>query len=177
MSLHTFFSMQGSRVTVIDSFEITLDSDTLLLDPVLPVADLNGSEETVNNQATFYEVIGPDDGSAAVAFTTGASNVGDLDASNLNNLKISIPVASIAVGDQLLVGGTPINITGTSDTAEVSFSGTYFKYVITDSSGVRTVTFTSLSGEVALPHSRPLTRMKRCWMRSSSITPPTCRLQ
>lgn len=125
-TLHTFFSADGSRMTAIDNFAIDLSGDTLLLNPGPPVIDLNGSDDTVNNEVTFNEVAGPDDGSAAVSFTSGASNVGDLDSPNLNNLKISTPISSIESGDQLVVDGTSIDITGTSDTAEVSFSGTYF---------------------------------------------------
>ena len=145
-TLHTFFSAQGSRMTAIDNFVIDLDGDTLLLEPGPPVIDLNGSSNTPHNEVTFTEVAGPDDGSAAVFFTSGASNVGDLDSPNLNNLNISVPVSSIASGDQLVVTGTSIDITDNSSTAEISSLGTYFNYVIGENSGIRTITFTSLSG-------------------------------
>lgn len=144
-TLHTFFSAAGSRMSAIDNFVIDLGGDALLLTPGPPVVDLNGSGDTVNNEAPFNEIVGPDDGSAAVSFTSGASNIGDLYSPNLNNLKISIPTSSIESGDQLVVDGASIDITGTSDTAEVFFSGAYFDYVIADNSGTRTITFTSLS--------------------------------
>lgn len=145
-TLHTFFSANGSRMTAIDDFLIELDGDTLLLEPGPPTVDLNGSGDGVSNTVTFTEVAGTDDGSAAVSFTTGASNLGDLDSPNLNNLKVSISAASVKAGDELRLGATPVDITDTTATGEISYNGTFFSYAIADAAGTRTITFTSLNG-------------------------------
>lgn len=145
-TLHVFFSAEGSRMTVIDNFQIDLAGDTLLLEPGPPLVDLNGSQNSINNTATFTEVVGPDNGSAAVFFTTGASNLGDLDSPNLNNLKVSLPASEVTAGDELRLGATQIDIAGTAATGEVTYNSTVFSYAITDVSGVRTITFTSLNG-------------------------------
>ncbi len=143
-TLHTFFSTEGIRIASIDNFQIDLAGGALLLEPGSPLVDLNGSGDTLNNTATFTEVVGADDGSAAVSFTTGASNLADLDSPNLNNLKVSLPTIDATPGDELLLGATQIDITGTTATGEVTYNSTVFSYAIADASGVRTVTFTSL---------------------------------
>lgn len=145
-TLHVFFSANGSRMTSIDNFQIDLAGDTLLLEPGSPLVDLNGSGDNTSNTATFTEVAGADDGSAAVSFTVGASNLGDLDSPNLNNLKVGLPTAESISGDELLLGATQIDITGTVATGEVTYNGTFFSYIIADTSGARVVTFTSLDG-------------------------------
>ena len=145
-TFHTFFSSDGARIATIDNFQIDLDGDTLLLEPGPPTVDLNGSGDGANNTATFTEVAGTDDGSAAVSFTAGASNLGDLDSPNLNNLKVSLPTTESTSGDELLLGATQIDITGTAATGEVTYNSTFFSYAIADISGARTVTFTSLDG-------------------------------
>ena len=82
----------------------------------------------------------------SVSFTSGATNLGDLDSANLNNLKVSIPVASVKSGDELRLDATTVDITDTVATGEVSYNGTFFSYAIADAAGTRTITFTSLSG-------------------------------
>lgn len=145
-TLHVFFSAQDSRINTIDNFQIDLAGDTLLLEPGSPLVDLNGSGDNTSNTVTFTEVVGADDGSAAVSFTAGASNLGDLDSPNLKNLKVSLPTSESTSGDELLLGATHIDITGTAAAGEVTYNSTVFSYAIADTSGTRTVIFTSLNG-------------------------------
>ncbi|GKS70425.1 hypothetical protein W03_24290 [Nitrosomonas sp. PY1] len=152
-TLHVFFSAQGSRMTALDNFQIDLAGDTLFLQPGPPLVDLNGSQSGVNNTAVFTEVAGPDNGSAAVSFSTGASNLGDLDSPNLDNLQVSLPTSEITAGDELRLGVTQIDITSTTATGEVTYNNTVFSYALTDTAGTRTVLFTSLNsaGGTATP--------------------------
>ncbi|MBR1298600.1 VCBS domain-containing protein [Bradyrhizobium sp. AUGA SZCCT0042] len=111
-----------------------------------PVVDLNTGTSGLNNTASFIEASGPDAGANAVAFTTAGTNITDVDSANLSNLKVSLTTASAASGDQLLFGATAIDITTTGASGQVSASGTFFSYLVSDAGGTRTVTFTSLTG-------------------------------
>jgi hypothetical protein len=111
-----------------------------------PVLDLNTGTPGVNNTATFTEVSGPDTGANAVSFSTGGTNITDVDSVNLANLKVAISSASAATGDQVRFGATAINIATAGATGEVTAGGTVFSYAVADAGGMRTITFTSLTG-------------------------------
>ena len=97
-----------------------------------PAVDLNTGTVGLNNTATFTEVSGPDTGANAVAFSTGGTNITDVEPANLANLKVSISTASAAAGDQLRFGATTINIAAAGATGEVTAGGTVFGYAVAE---------------------------------------------
>ncbi|NBO83236.1 MAG: hypothetical protein EBU75_10560, partial [Betaproteobacteria bacterium] len=82
-------------------------------------------------------------------------NLSDSDNAELASLRISLPVAQIAAGDQLRYNSTVIELTNVTQTGEVTVGSRRFSYSAADAklSGVdtRTFSFTSLesSGGVA----------------------------
>ncbi len=145
-TLRTFFSSQGGRISAIDDFTIQLGGGAQYSPSPSqfgPSIALRPADEAGNKSATFTEVSGPDDGSAAVTFTNVGTNITDSDSTHLVNLRVSIPVAQVATGDQLLLGATAIDLTTTTATGTVTYGGDTFTYSIADASGTRTVTFAS----------------------------------
>ncbi|MBK5913069.1 DUF4347 domain-containing protein [Rhodocyclus purpureus] len=116
---------------------LTVTTTSLAADPI------------VNRTVTFTEIYGTDNRTAAVAFTSGDINISDVDSAKLANLKVSIDKTTLEAGDQLLLGTTAIDITGTAAKGEVLYNGTRFSYEINDAEigDTRTVTFTSVDGE------------------------------
>ena len=137
----------GSRVfgvTVNDgSTNSASASFTAVIGQTAPSVDLNGTGTGINNSQTFTEVWGTDDRSNAVSFTAGATNIIAGTSANLANLKVSIPVSGIGIGDQLVLGSTVIDLTTATGSGTVSYSATNFNYSIADVSGSRIVTFVS----------------------------------
>jgi hypothetical protein len=135
--------------TVKDADGLVSNSTTLTITVTgtndAPVADLNTGTPGLNNAATFTEVAGPDTGANAVSISVGGT-ITDVDSANLSNLKVSLSTGSAATGDQLRFGSTIINITAGGDSGQVSANGTFFSYAVSDDSGTRIITFTSLTG-------------------------------
>ncbi|KZK74535.1 MAG: hypothetical protein A3K90_02100 [Pelodictyon luteolum] len=112
----------------------------------MPAVDLKPLDDSgIDNTATFVEVAGTDDGSAAVAFAAEGVNLSDVDSANLTSLTVSIASSTVESGDRLVLGSTVIDLSDTSDNVgEVSYDGTAFSYSVTDAGEDRTVVFTSL---------------------------------
>ncbi|MGI0480329.1 beta strand repeat-containing protein [Geminocystis sp. CENA526] len=106
-----------------------------------PVVDLDTNNGGLNNSADY-------DGSGAVNFTQGDTNLSDADSDDLVNLKVSIDVGEIQAGDVLVVGGTSIDLTSTG-TGSVTVNGVTFDYDVSDVGGERIITFTPQTGNSA----------------------------
>ncbi|MBV5302781.1 MAG: VCBS domain-containing protein, partial [Chlorobium sp.] len=118
---------------------------TITITPVNdpPTLDLHTVNAGLDNASIFKELDGADTGTHAVAFSSGGTNIADMDSLNLANLKVSINNTTLQSGDQLVLGSTTIDITSTAETGEVTYNGTIFGYAIADNTTTRTVTFTS----------------------------------
>ena len=111
-----------------------------------PTVTLDADGSNANNTATFTEVDGTDDGSAAVSFVTSGTSLADVDSADLATLTVSLTDASVEVGDQLVLGGTTIALDDTSsNTGEVTYGSTVFEYEFTSDGTDTSVTFTSLA--------------------------------
>jgi hypothetical protein len=115
------------------------------------VLDLDTAAGGSSRSATFTETAGTDAGANAVGFTSGSTNLSDTDSYGFSKLSVSIAAASIAAGDQLKVGSSAIDITAAGASGQVSLSGVFFHYAVSDTSGVRTIAFTSLTGSGGSP--------------------------
>jgi len=126
------------------------DADIRALDVLgwnrsIAAVDLDTAAAGSARSASFIETAGTDTGTGAVSFSSGGTNIIDGLSAALISMSVSVPVASVATGDQLRSGSTAINITSTAASGQVSSGGVFFHYSITDASGVRTITFTSLN--------------------------------
>ncbi len=122
---------------------------TILAPPAVDLDSTDPITTSANNPATFTEVVGSDTGANAVNFAKGVINLSDADSINLANLKVSIDKTTLQSGDQLLLGATSIDITGTTATGTINYGGTIFTYSIVDSGNTRTLTFSKNGGGAA----------------------------
>ncbi|MDB5798470.1 MAG: algE7, partial [Paucimonas sp.] len=111
-----------------------------------PAVDLNGAAAGTGNTATFTEVVGTDTGANGVFFAASGTTFSDTDSTTFASLKVSLLSSAVGAGDQLVLGGTAIDITGTTAVGEVTYNSTVFGYAIADAGGTRTITFTSKVG-------------------------------
>lgn len=112
---------------------------------VLPKVDLNGATNGIDGAVTYTL------GGAAVALTSGTTNLADADSTELKSLTVSIDSATVKTGDALVIGAASIVIDSTTPPGTITVGDIDFDYELADTSGTLAITFTSTSGGSATP--------------------------
>jgi uncharacterized repeat protein (TIGR02059 family) len=132
------------------TLSVATGTASILVTPVNDAPTINGlATGSTSNAASFTEVAGTDDGTAAVSFTDGTTVITDNDSATLSSLTVSIDSSAVVAGDELKLGSDLIDLTDTSVTGDVTYGTTVFAYAVGDNNTARTITFTVSSGSGA----------------------------